>query len=181
MRSHHGMTIIEMLISLSIIAILLTVVAPSVQSILKSNKVTADVNNLSALARQARFTAINERADVVLCPTTNYSSCSGSWSNAKMVFIDNNGNGNRDTDERLIASADPLSQSNRISGVSGSLMFYDNGGIDKNAEIVICPSGGDAKSASAILMSMYGRITTASDSNKDGIKENASGSNISCS
>ena len=181
MRSHHGMTIIEMLISLSIIAILLTVVAPSVQSILKSNKVTADVNNLSALARQARFTAINERADVVLCPTTNYSSCSGSWSNAKMVFIDNNGNGNRDTDERLIASADPLSQSNSIGGVSGSLMFYDNGGIDKNAEIVICPSGGDAKSASAILMSMYGRITTASDSNKDGIKENASGSNISCS
>lgn len=181
MRSQHGMTLIEMLISLSIIAILLTVVAPSVQSILKNNKVTADVNNLSALARQARFTAINERADVVMCPTTNYSSCSSSWTNAKMVFIDDNGNGNRDADERLIASADPLSESNRVSGISGNLLFLDNGGIAKNAEIVVCPGGGDAKTASALLMSLYGRITTATDSNNDGIKENASGANLSCS
>lgn len=181
MSNQKGMTLMEMLISLAIIAILLTVVAPAVQSVLQSNRVTADVNNISAVARQARFTAINERANVILCPTLNYTSCSGSWGSAKMIFIDDNDNGNRDTDERLVASADPLSQSNTISGISGSLLFYANGGIEKNAEIVVCASGGDAKTASAIMMSMYGRITTATDSNNDGIKENTSGSNISCS
>ncbi|GGW86060.1 GspH/FimT family pseudopilin [Alteromonas halophila] len=180
---HHtrGLTLLEMLITLAISAILLTVVAPNVQSILAANRVTSDINNISALTQQARFSAINEQQTILLCPTTNYSNCTSSWANAKMIFADSNGNGSRDNSEPLIATTDPLSKTNRLSGISGSLTFEENGGISRAATITICPSGGEAKDASALLLSLYGRVVVANDSNNDGIKEDSDGDDLSCS
>lgn len=180
MPKSAGMTLIELLISLAIVAVLIVVVAPSIQSVLQANRVTADINNLSALARQARFAAINERTTVTLCPSQNYASCTSTWTDAKIIFIDDNNNGTRDTDEPLIASADALSKSNVVSGISGALQFSENGAIAKNASIVVCPYGGEASQASAVLLSLYGRIATAKDTNDDGIKENAAGTNLTC-
>ncbi|MEW9798752.1 GspH/FimT family pseudopilin [Alteromonas sp. CYL-A6] len=181
MVRQRGLTLLEMLITLAISAILLTVVAPNVQSILASNKITSDINNLSAIAQHARFSAINDQQDVVLCPTANYSTCSSSWRLAKMVFADVNGNGNRDDGEPLIATADPISKSNTISGLTGSLTFQDNGGVGRSAVITLCPQSGSASDASAVLISLYGRIVTAKDSDGDGIKEDTSGTSLSCS
>lgn len=180
---HHarGLTLLEMLITLSIIAILMTVVAPNVQSILKSNRVTADINNFSAVAQQARFSAINEQQAILLCPSQNYSSCTTNWADAKMVFADANGNGSRDDNEPLIATTDPLSKTNTISGINNAITFEDNGGISTAATITICPNDGEANDASALILSLYGRISVANDSDNDGVKEDSNGNNLSCS
>lgn len=181
MHNARGLTLLEMLITLAISAILLTVVAPNVQSILQSNRVTADINNISAIAQQARFSAINEQQTIRLCPSRNYSSCTTNWADAKMVFADTNGNGDREDSEPLIATTDPLSKTNTISGIEGALTFEDNGGISSAAVITICPNGGEASDASALLLSLYGRISVANDSNNDGVKEDSNGTALSCS
>lgn len=81
-----------MLIAIAILAILVATVTPSVSNILTQNRITSDVNRLSALAQHARFTAINEQLTVTLCATTDYMDCSSEWRNAKMIFIDTNSN-----------------------------------------------------------------------------------------
>ncbi|NMH58950.1 GspH/FimT family pseudopilin [Alteromonas ponticola] len=180
MQRQKGLTLVEMMIALAIMAILITVVAPNVQTILVQNRIVADINNLSAAIKHARFTAVDEQTDVTFCPTSNYSSCSSSWALAKMVFIDSNNNGQREDEETLIVSADPLSSSNKISGATGAVLFSANGGTDLNATVTICPNDGEVSLASALIVTLYGRVTTAQDSDNDGVKENNSGGALSC-
>ena len=180
LRLQYGLTLLEMLITVAILALLVGVVAPSINTILVKNRVTGDINTLSAIAQQARFSAINEQFNVILCPTTSYSTCVSDWANAKMVFIDENSNGSRDSSEPLIASSDPLNSGNTISGISGAISFSEQGSISNSAPITICPKSKDASYASALLLSLYGRISVAIDSDDDGINEDLSGTALTC-
>ena len=176
-----GLTLLEMLVAVAVLAIILTTVAPSIQSVLIKNRITSDINNLSAVVQRARFTAVDEQASVVLCPTENYTACTSSWKKAKMVFVDKNGNGSRDNNEALIVASDPLNSANAIYGVTGSLTFDEQGAIDTAATITLCPKDNDADYASALLLSLYGRISIAVDSDNDGEKEDLDGDALSCS
>ncbi|AXT39752.1 prepilin-type N-terminal cleavage/methylation domain-containing protein [Alteromonas sp. BL110] len=179
--NQKGLTLLEMLVAVAVLAIILTTVAPSIQSILIKNRITSDINNLSAVVQRARFTAVDEQASVVLCPTENYTACTSSWKKAKMVFVDTNGNGSRDNSEALIVASDPLNSANAIYGVTGSLTFDEQGAIDTAATITLCPKDNDADYASALLLSLYGRISIAVDSDDDGKKEDLDGDALSCS
>ena len=181
LRTQKGLTLLEMLVAVSILAIVLTSVAPNIQSILVKNKITSDLNNLSALAQRARFTAVDEQTSVVLCPTENYSTCSSDWKSAKMVFIDANTNDKRDDSEPLIVTSDPLNSANIIYGISGPIIFNEQGGIDTAGTVMLCPKTNDNNYASALLLSLYGRISVAVDSDGNGIKEDLAGAELSCS
>ncbi|CAI4153348.1 Type IV fimbrial biogenesis protein FimT [Alteromonas macleodii] len=181
MSRQQGLTLLEMLVAVAILAIILTTVAPGIQNIVIKNRITSDLNNLSAVVQRARFSAVDEQTNVVLCPTQNYTACTSSWRNAKMVFIDANGNGGRDNNEVLIVASDPLSNANTISGITGSLIFDEQGGIDRAATITLCPNNNDTNYASALLLSLYGRISVAVDSDDNGKKEDLEGNELSCS
>lgn len=179
-RQHEGLTLLEMLIAVAISAILVTTVTPSISNILTHNRITSDINRLSALAQHARFTAINEQLTVTLCATTDYINCSSEWRNGKMIFIDINSNSKRDEDERLIASADPLHQRNAISGVTDPILFAQEGSSSIRTTITLCPDDQDTTFATALLIALHGRISIAIDSNDDGIKEDLSGDALTC-
>lgn len=89
--------------------------------------------------------------------------------------------GGRDNNEVLIVASDPLSNANTISGITGSLIFDEQGGIDRAATITLCPNNNDANYASALLLSLYGRISVAVDSDDNGKKEDLEGNELSCS
>jgi type IV fimbrial biogenesis protein FimT len=176
-----GLTLLELLIAIAIVAIMLTTVAPAIQSILIKSRVTSDLNSLSAVAQRARFTAVDEQSNVVMCPTQNYASCVSSWKNATMIFVDDNGNGSRDTSETLITTSDPLNSANTIYGISGTITFNEQGGISQAATITLCPKDNSSEYASALLLSLSGRISVAIDSDGDGTKEDLTGADLSCS
>ncbi|WP_018982994.1 GspH/FimT family pseudopilin [Salinimonas chungwhensis] len=180
MRKQCGLSLIEMMITVAIAAILVTIGAPGIGNILQKNNVVADLNNLSTIARVARFTAIDEEIPVTVCPTHDYTDCSTDWRQAKMVFIDTNTNGSRDTSEVLITSSDALAQGNTIAGIQDALIFNPDGSINQQATVTICPASGNQKLASALIISLYGRVAAATDANNDGIREDADGNNISC-
>ncbi len=97
------------------------------------------------------------------------------------VFVDTNGNGSRDNSEALIIASDPLNSANAIYGVTGSLSFDEQGAISTSATITLCPKDNDDDYASALLLSLYGRISVAVDSDGDGKKEDLDGNALSCS
>lgn len=179
-QKQHGATVLEMLVSVTIISILLSLVTPTTQHILTTNRIVADINSLSTITQRGQFSAVNEQMTVTLCPTQNYSTCTSSWSNAKMLFSDANENGQRDSNEALIATSDPLNSSNIISGISSPVIFSASGTINQNTIIVVCPSDKNRSYASGLILSFFGRIATAIDSNGDGFKEDTSGEALSC-
>ena len=76
MNAHKGLSLIELMITVAIMALLITVGAPAMQSVLQQNRVIAAVNDISGAVRMARFTAIDQEQTTLLCPTSDYKNCS---------------------------------------------------------------------------------------------------------
>ena len=181
MLKQSGLTLVELMITVAIASILITVGAPGISSMLQQNQVIADINNISSVARVARFSAVDQSTPVVLCPTQDYTSCEGDWQLAKMVFMDNDNDGNLNNGESLLAATDPVTGSNTVSGITGSLIFRPDGSVSQQVSIQICPASGNNKHASALLISLWGRLAIAGDQNDNGVAEDITGSDLSCS
>ncbi|GAB2491189.1 GspH/FimT family pseudopilin [Arenimonas alkanexedens] len=72
-----GFTLLELVITVAVLAIALAVAIPSFQGITNRNRLTAVTNELLAASQLARMEAIRRNERVVVCPTTNGSTCSG--------------------------------------------------------------------------------------------------------
>lgn len=179
-KCQRGVTLVEMLITLAIAAILLTLVAPNVQSILTKNKISAEINELSGLLQFARYTAIDEQTMTVVCPSSDFATCSSDWNSPKMVFIDDNGNRARDASEGLLLTTQSISSTNKMTATGNVIEFLDAGGAQTAVNIKLCPNSKDAKFGRALFVSLQGRTRISIDSNNDGIHEDHSSSNLNC-
>jgi len=94
-RALAGFTLIELIITLAIAAILLTLAAPSFQTMLAKNRVAGLTNELSASLQLARSEAIKRGKTITVCkcadPTATTLACdttdSASWTSGWLVYI----------------------------------------------------------------------------------------------
>lgn len=103
----HGLSLIELLVTLSIAVILLTIGVPSFVDMINSNTATSYANDLLADLNYARSEAITRGARVTVCHSNDASTCSGGWSNGWIVFANVNesgatGQGTRDGDDEVL-------------------------------------------------------------------------------
>ncbi|MBN7822042.1 GspH/FimT family pseudopilin [Bowmanella yangjiangensis] len=178
--SQQGLTLLELMITLSIVGILLTLVAPNVRDILIRNNVTSQVNEISGIVQFARSNAIDEQNTAIICPTPDFSNCSTNWDQAKMVFNDLDGNGNRSEDEELLAATSLPPKSMTVTGPGITVRFNGNGTVSTPATIKICHQDGEAKFARALFISLQGRVRLSEDTDNNGIHEDSAGNSLSC-
>ena len=97
-RSGYGFTIIEMMITVTIIAIIIGLATPSYQHLVSNNRLIVTNNDLMTSLALARQNAISYAKDVYLCELLDEKTCNekrpfnADWSKGWMVFIDNNRN-----------------------------------------------------------------------------------------
>jgi type IV fimbrial biogenesis protein FimT len=93
MKKHTGFTLIELMITLAIIGILLTVGVPSLKTFMQSNQLIASTNELISAFHVARSEAIKLNTRVSICESSDGATCAetGSWKNGWIVFVDGNG------------------------------------------------------------------------------------------
>ena len=84
-RGQRGFTLIEMMVVISLLAILLAVGVPSFRAMIQQNRVTAVTNDLVAALQFARSEAIRTGANVTVCSSSDQSTCSGVWTNGWVV------------------------------------------------------------------------------------------------
>lgn len=180
MKHQNGVTLIELMITLAIITIILTAVAPSIQSILIKNRIVAEINEMSSLIRFARHHAINEQAPVSVCPSSDHINCSSDWNDPKIVFIDLDNNGIRAAAEELVVSISAISSTNTMTGPAGSLIFLGTGESSVATEILLCHDNKKAEYARSLSITLQGRVKMSTDSDRNGVNENAAGTPLSC-
>jgi len=126
-RLMRGMTMVELLMVIVVVAILMTIAVPSYRYVTNSNRVAAEVNGLLGDLQYARGEAIRNGLNVVVCISTDGASCTnptGSWHTGWIVFVDANGNGSVDAGESVLrvqapfVSTDTLSSGGAFSAVS---------------------------------------------------------------
>jgi type IV fimbrial biogenesis protein FimT len=93
MKKYSGFTLMELMITLFIVGILLTVGVPSMKSFLQSNQLIASTNELISAFHVARSEAIKLNSRVTICESSNGKTCAttGSWREGWIVFVDANG------------------------------------------------------------------------------------------
>jgi type IV fimbrial biogenesis protein FimT len=95
----HGFTLPELMITMGVIAILLSVAVPSMSNMVKDNRLSGQLNSVMADIHLARSEAVKRDVRVILCrsvdPDISIPTCSGAernWSTGYLVFTGEDGN-----------------------------------------------------------------------------------------
>ena len=89
-----GFTLIELMVTLSVAVILITVGIPSYQDIVRNNRVTAISNEMLTALYFARSEAIKRGISVSVCRSNDdQTACAADWADGFIVFADNDGSG----------------------------------------------------------------------------------------
>ena len=145
--SQTGLTMIELLVTISIVAILATMAAPSLREMVESNRLTALNNQLVSTLNYVRAEAIKRSFPVTMCVRNSTGSgcaTSGGFENGWIVFVDcgnygavdatgcNYGPGNTNAGEEILLDTTPDFNGITITGTSSTaptLRYKPNGGI----------------------------------------------------
>jgi type IV fimbrial biogenesis protein FimT len=103
-RFCRGFTLVEILVTLSISAILLAVAVPALQRVTVSSKLTALSNLFLAHLTYARSEAIKRNGRTAVCKSSTGVACtaSGDWAQGWIVFHDLDNDAMRDVGEALL-------------------------------------------------------------------------------
>lgn len=189
-----GFTLIELMITVSLVAILAGLVAPGFNGFIKDNRLTSQINSLIGFIHLARGEAANRRGIVTLCASTNGTNCNTTnWEAGWILFTDTNNGGNAiiDGDDQLIRYQEPLVGGNnlRASGFGGAnlgrLQFASTGFLlgtnSSSGTFTLCDDRGVSE-ARAVVVNISGITRLAVDEDGDNTLNNHQGGagEISC-
>lgn len=110
-----GVTLIELLVAVVVIAIMAAVAMPSFREMTERNRLTTAANEIVAALQTARIEAVRRNRGVQLCPSTDGDSCSGSdWS--RLVLL---ANGEEDPIREVRLNGVTLTSSEQVADANG--------------------------------------------------------------
>jgi len=161
--SQQGMTLVELMITLAVAAVLMVVAVPSMTSFVQNERLTTQINTLLAHLQYARSEAVKTHQRVVVCSSNDAATCSGNWSDGWIVFTDGDEDGAVGGSDQLLRAHDALSGGNTLTSSGGSTVIFDGRGFapNSNSTFTVSDSRG-ASYAKSITISNTGRIRSGS-------------------
>jgi type IV fimbrial biogenesis protein FimT len=158
-----GFTLYELIITLSI-ASLLAVLGSGIYGLLMREQVVAEANQFLTELNLARTEAIVRHQKITLCPARNGRHCDTGtdavpWHDGSMMFIDANGDGELDPDERPLRMHMAASKRLRIktSTYRPRVLYRPNGMTSGNPlTFTVCDTG-NPKFLRYVIVSNVGR------------------------
>jgi len=159
----RGFTLVELLITIAIVAILMSAGMPAFSDFIRDNRLQSAAAGFLADLAAARAEAARTYQTVAVCPSTAGTSCDGAdWNVGRIVYVDANGNGNADADEIIRWSPPSASGPNAAASGFGTLVaFRPTGAAVTAGAIDLC----DERSGA------YGRRVDVSAAGRVGIRQ----------
>jgi len=158
----QGFTIIELLITLAVAAILLSLAAPSFRDIIKNNRLVTQVNLIAAGLNFARSEAIKRSISVTLCKSDDQVTCSGNWQDGWLLFEDIDGDGTVDAGDTIIRVGAGQSSGVTLVFPGKNRVTYNANGfaVGFNSTFKVCDDRGFTY-GKGLVVSNTGRVRTA--------------------
>ncbi|MBS1212375.1 MAG: hypothetical protein H6R26_991 [Proteobacteria bacterium] len=162
--AQNGFTLIELMVTVSVVAIVLTLGIPGFRDLILNNRMTTYINEVVTDVNLARSEAVTRGIPVTLCKrNTASTNCDSStaWLDGWIVFADADGDGTVDTGEQIIRTRSALSGLSHLN-FPHNLITYDARGFSAgyNGTFTFCDSRGTGK-AKGLVLSNTGRLRSA--------------------
>ena len=133
---HTGFTLIELMVVLSIAAILISVAIPGFRSLIQNNRLATQANELTGTMNFARGEAIKRGSSVTVCVSTNQTACTGgtAWAGGWIAFADVNNDSvfNAGTDT-LLRVRGALEGGSTLTGAATAVQYRASGLLNVGA------------------------------------------------
>lgn len=177
-RINSGFTLIELMVTLAVVAIVATIAVPAMSDMVTRSRTTATFNELQGLVGYARSESAKSPGEpVLLCSSTNGTSCTSQadWNVGWLIARDADGNGSVEAGETVLKVVGALSAGISLkvkAGVSTNfnttaVSLARNGAPAGGSQITfkLCDSFG-ASEARGVVLSVSGQTRAAAlDSN----------------
>lgn len=140
MKKNSGFTLLELIITVAIVAIVVAIAIPSMTTFTQNDRLTTNINTLIGHLAYARSEAVKRSQQVSICVSNNSGdpapSCTaGNWADGWIVYIDADADNSFTAGEEVIRVQQALDGDNTLTTAIGSQITYDNRGFVNAASI----------------------------------------------
>ncbi|QTD47271.1 GspH/FimT family pseudopilin [Ottowia testudinis] len=123
---------IELMVVISIVAILMALAAPSFRDLINRNRISSTINNLSADYSYAKSEAVRLGGPVTMCVSTDGASCAAAatpsnWHAGWMIFQDDNNDQARQDTEKVLRYRPALKGADKLTADAAAISVNRNG------------------------------------------------------
>jgi len=182
-RTQNGFTLYELLITLLIVGVVLTVGIPNMSDFTRNSRITTTANDLHAAFQMARSEAARGKTNITICASANSmdpaADCGGTWDQGFIVFVDTNGDLLRAGADETVLRAHPAVNTNMTLAVANDATFFSYsgsglgrgnvGGNQALSQVIVCDERGTAETsqnfsaARLFVATPLGRATVVRD------------------
>jgi len=171
----YGFTLIELLATLAVMAIVLSIGVPSYHELIRSNRLTTQINEFSASLNLARSEAIRRGLRVTVRKRGDQ------WESGWQIFTDLSGNGifDQSSGDELLRQHDALANGYTLRGnhnFVNFVAFLADGSSNNMGAFALCDNSDGSNiphpgTSRLIIINIIGRTRVGADSNGNGIPE----------
>ncbi len=158
-----GFTIIELMITILVAAIMVALAAPGMKELMERNRVQTAADTLFTSLMLARSESLKRNQPVVMCKTTDQANCSTAvgvyWEQGWLVYADTDGDGSIDSDE-ILRVVEPMRNGDTVRATGSfadSLTYRTDGSASGTGTFVLCNADGDTSFGREVDVSVTGR------------------------
>lgn len=180
MKTSRGLTLVELMLVLTLGAMLMAIAAPSFKRTIQSHTIASSVNTFLADIRFARSEALKRGGGIVMCrsdaPEAAQPVCSAGagpkgaeWASGWIIFHDTDKAGDKDPAEVIlrVQAANTSIDSIAASNASSKIRFTATGRLNNLKSATSLQFGSDGQFASAVqrvvCVSVSGRARVAGE------------------
>ncbi len=136
-RRERGFSLIELMVTVAVVAILAAVATPNLRSVIANNRLRSQTDEMIASLQMARGEAVRRNARIDVCRTTDGTTCAGSvgpWT--RWIVVDTQPRAGGEANGVIAqATANPAVA---ISGSADRVSFRPTGMVTAATTLTVC-------------------------------------------
>lgn len=157
--STKGLTLVELLITIAVAAIIITVGVPSMTSLYEASRAEAGIQTLQSSITFARSQAVSYGGRVTVCPLES-GACTTNWKKGFTIFLDrNNPQGSLNGDDTIIKVVEGFNDKDFVSFGASFISFTADGLVSgTSGQFAYCPTTKTNEASQAFNVSPSGNL-----------------------